>query len=203
PVTYEQGEKVVKFANKEQITFILLGNGCNLIIKDGDIRGIVMYFDAISLIRESGNEIIAKSCALIKEVDRTAPASKLKGLEFACGIPGSVGGALFMNAGAYGGEIKDVLVSATVVDKHGDIKILSAEELDLSYRTSNIPDKGYIVLEATFSLLPGKQEKIKAIMDDLTYRRESKQPLEYPTCGSVFKRPPGYFAGKLIQDSHL
>src|SRR5699024_11354031 len=89
------------------------------------------------------------------------------------------------------------------VDKHGDIKILSAEELDLSYRTSNIPDKGYIVLEATFSLLPGKQEKIKAIMDDLTYRRESKQPLEYPTCSSVFKRPPGYFAGILIQDSHL
>lgn len=203
PVTYEQVEKVVKFANKEQIPFMLLGNGSNLIIKDGGIRGIVMYLGALSLIRVSGNEIIAQSGALIKEVSRTALANKLKGLEFACGIPGSVGGALFMNAGAYGGEIKDVLVSTTVVDKHGDIKILSAEELDLSYRTSNIPDKGYIVLEATFSLLPGKQEKIKAIMDDLTYRRESKQPLEYPTCGSVFKRPPGYFAGKLIQDSHL
>src|SRR5699024_12095876 len=110
--------------------------------------------------------------------------------------------ALFMNAGAYGGEIKDVLVSATVVDKHGDIKILSAEELDLSYRTSNIPDKGYIVLEATFSLLTGKQEKIKAIIEDLTYRRESKQPLEYPTCGSVCKRPPVYLDGQLIQESH-
>src|SRR5699024_721006 len=133
------------------------------------------------------NEIIAQSVALFDEVSRTALANTIKVLEIDCGIPGSVGVALLMIAGASGGEIKDVLVSATVVDNHDDIKILSAEELDLSYRTSNIPDKGYIVLEATFSLLPGKQEKIKAIMDDLTYRRESKQPLEYPTCGSVFK----------------
>src|SRR5699024_12071025 len=117
--------------------------------------------------------IIAQSGALIKEVSRTALANKLKGLEFACGIPVSVGGALFMNAGAYGGEIKDVLVSATVVDKNGDIKIISAEELNISYRTSNIPDKGYNVLEVTFSLLPIKQEKIKAILDDLTNRRRT------------------------------
>src|SRR5699024_10281716 len=169
PVTYEQVEKVVKFANKVQIPFMLLGNGFNLIIKDGGIRCIVMYLGALSLIRVSGDEIIEQSGALIKVVSRTALADKLKGLEVASGIPRSVGGDLIMNAGAYGGEIKDVLVWATVVDKHGDIKILSAEELDLSYRTSNIPDKGYIVLEATFSLLPGKQEKIKAIMDDLTY----------------------------------
>src|SRR5699024_8818297 len=126
----------------------------------------------------------------IKEVSRTALANKLKGLEFACGIPGSVGGALFMNAGAYGGEIKDVLVSATVVDKHGDIKILSAEELDLSYRTSNIHDKDYIVVDGTFMLLHGKHERIKAIIDDLTICSESMQPLEYQTCDSVFKRPP-------------
>src|SRR5699024_8271754 len=124
-------------------------------------------------------------------------------LEFACGIPGSVGGALFMNAGAYGGEIKDVLVRTTIVDKAGNLLTLQAEELDLAYRTSNIPDEGYIVLEAEFALTPGKSEHIKDIMDDLTYKRESKQPLEYPTCGSVFKRPPGYFAGKLIQDSNL
>src|SRR5699024_169526 len=152
-------------------------------------RGIVMYLGALSLIRVSGNEIIAQSGALIKEVSRTALANKLKGLEFACGIPGSVGGALFMNSAAYGGEIKDVLVSATVVYTHGDIEVLSAQDLDLSCRPSAIPDKGYIVLEATFSLVPAKLEKIKAIREDLTYRRESKQPLEYPGCGSVFRRP--------------
>lgn len=203
PVTYEQVAEVVRFANKERISFTLLGNGSNLIIKDGGIRGIVMYLGDLSLIRISGNKVTAQSGALIKEVSRAALAKELKGLEFACGIPGSVGGALFMNAGAYGGEIKDVLVSTTVVDRYGNIKILSAEALDLSYRTSNIPDNDYIVLEATFSLLPEDYEEIKAVMDDLTNRRESKQPLEYPTCGSVFKRPPGYFAGKLIQESEL
>src|SRR5690606_15673375 len=122
---------------------------------------------------------------------------------FACGIPGSVGGALYMNAGAYGGEVKDCLESAIVIDRNGDLLSLNADELDLEYRRSNIPDKGYIVLEGTFALEEGNYEEIKAIMDDLTFKRESKQPLEYPSCGSVFKRPPGYFAGKLIQDSGL
>jgi UDP-N-acetylmuramate dehydrogenase len=108
-----------------------------------------------------------------------------------------------MNAGAYGGETKDVLESTIVVDREGELLTLSADELDLEYRSSNIPDNGYIVLEATFTLRAGKHEDIKAVMDDLTFKRESKQPLEYPSCGSVFKRPPGYFAGKLIQDSNL
>src|SRR5690625_5380495 len=141
PITYEQVQKVVKLATEENIPFMLLGNGSNLIIKDGGIRGIVMYLGKLDKIKVDETKIIAQSGALIADVSKQALASCLKGLEFACGIPGSVGGALFMNAGAYGGEIKDVLVSATVVDKHGDIKILSAEELDLSYRTSNIPDK--------------------------------------------------------------
>lgn len=108
-----------------------------------------------------------------------------------------------MNAGAYGGEIKDCLESALVVDADGELLSLGVADLDLSYRTSNIPDNNYIVLEATFALKQGNYKEIKAIMDDLTFRRESKQPLEYPSCGSVFKRPPGYFAGKLIQDSGL
>uniref|UniRef100_UPI00301B45C3 UDP-N-acetylmuramate dehydrogenase n=1 Tax=Oceanobacillus massiliensis TaxID=1465765 RepID=UPI00301B45C3 len=137
------------------------------------------------------------------DVSREALCQGLTGLEFACGIPGSVGGALFMNAGAYGGEIKDVLTSAVVANREGEILTLTAEQLDLDYRTSNIPDNGYIVLEATFTLRQGEHEAIKEIMDDLTNRRETKQPLEYPSCGSVFKRPPGYFAGKLIQDSDL
>jgi len=203
PVTYEQVREVVQFSNVENIPFMLLGNGSNLIIKDGGIRGIVMYLGKLNRIAVDGTKVIAESGALIAEVSRKALGSHLTGLEFACGIPGSVGGALFMNAGAYGGEIKDVLLRATVVDRDGNIKVIEAKDLDLSYRTSNIPQNGYIVLDAEFGLEEGEYESIKAVMDDLAYKRESKQPLEYPTCGSVFKRPPGYFAGKLIQDSGL
>lgn len=203
PVSDTQVQEVVKLANNEGVRFTLLGNGSNLIIKDGGIRGIVMYLGKLSNVRVKDARLIAQSGALIADVSKKALDERLSGLEFACGIPGSVGGALFMNAGAYGGEIKDVLQSAKVVDREGNLLQLKAEELEMSYRTSNIPEKGYIVLEAEFGLLPGEFLKIKAIMDDLTFKRQSKQPLEYPTCGSVFKRPPGYFAGKLIQDSGL
>ncbi|MBO1002353.1 UDP-N-acetylmuramate dehydrogenase [Pseudogracilibacillus auburnensis] len=203
PVTYEQVQHVVKLANQEKVPFTLLGNGSNLIIKDGGIRGIVMYLGKLAAITVEGTKIIAGSGALIANVSKQALTNHLTGLEFACGIPGSVGGALFMNAGAYGGEIKDVLLRAKIVDRDGELKVMEAKDLDLSYRTSNIPTNGYIVLEAEFGLEVGDFKQIKAVMDDLTYKRESKQPLEYPTCGSVFKRPPGYFAGKLIQDSGL
>ena len=203
PITYDQVQEVVKLATEENIPFMLLGNGSNLIIKDGGIRGIVMYLGKLDKIKVDETKIIAQSGALIADVSKQALDSHLTGLEFACGIPGSVGGALFMNAGAYGGEIKDVLIQATVIDREGNLRTIQAEDLDLSYRTSNIPNNGYIVLEAEFGLEEGVYEEIKAIMDDLTFKRESKQPLEYPTCGSVFKRPPGYFAGKLIQDSGL
>lgn len=203
PTTPSEVQRVVQFANKENIPLTLLGNGSNLIIKDGGIRGIVMYLGEFDNVTVDGTIIRAESGALIADVSKFALNKSLTGLEFACGIPGSVGGALFMNAGAYGGEIKDVLVSATVVDQKGDIMELKASDLDLAYRKSNIPDNGYIVLEATFQLKEGNYEEIKAVMEDLTEKRESKQPLEYPSCGSVFKRPPGYFAGKLIQDSGL
>ncbi|HEX6593185.1 MAG TPA: UDP-N-acetylmuramate dehydrogenase [Bacillota bacterium] len=203
PETYSQVQEIITLANKEKIPLTLLANGSNLIVKDGGIRGIVMNLRNLSAIETKGTKIIAQSGARIIDVSQEALRQELTGLEFACGIPGSVGGALYMNAGAYGGEIKDVLEEAIVVDRDGDLLTLSAEELDLSYRTSNIPERGYIVLEGTFSLREGSYEDIKAIMDDLTFKRESKQPLEYPSCGSVFKRPPGYYAGKLIQDSGL
>lgn len=203
PETYEQVQQIVKLANKEKIPFTLLGNGSNLIVKDGGIRGIILNLKKLDEIETNGTVMVAGSGARIIDVSREALAKTLTGLEFSCGIPGSVGGALYMNAGAYGGEIKDVLESTVVVNRSGDLLTLSADELDLEYRSSNIPDNGYIVLEATFSLKEGNYEEIKAIMDDLTFKRESKQPLEYPSCGSVFKRPPGYFAGKLIQDSNL
>lgn len=203
PETYEQVQLIVKLANQKNIPFTLLGNGSNLIIKDGGIRGIVMYLGELNKIEVKGTQLTAQSGALIAKVSQTALTHCLTGLEFACGIPGSVGGALYMNAGAYGGEIKDVLMYTTVVDRQGELHTLEANQLDLDYRTSNIPNNGYIVLDATFSLQEGYYDEIKAVMDDLTWKRESKQPLEYPTCGSVFKRPPGYFAGKLIQDSGL
>lgn len=203
PITYEQIAQIVKLATKLKVPFTLLGNGSNLIIRDGGIRGIVMYLGKLSKITVNETKIIAQSGALIADVSKRALGAHLKGLEFACGIPGSVGGALFMNAGAYGGEIKDVLEEAVIVTREGELITLRADELALDYRTSNIPKNGYIVLEAVFALEHGNYDDIKAIMDDLTYKRESKQPLEYPTCGSVFKRPPGHYAGKLIQDSGL
>ena len=203
PTTADEVRQVVAFAKEKDIPFMLLGNGSNLIIKDGGIRGIVMYLGKMTKMTVEDTVLRAEAGALIVAASRLALEHSLTGLEFACGIPGSVGGALFMNAGAYGGEIKDVLVSATIVDETGNIREILAEDLDLMYRTSNISRNGYIVLEAKFQLELGDYDAIKAVMDDLTYKRESKQPLEYPSCGSVFKRPPGYFAGKLIQDSNL
>ncbi len=200
---YEEVEKVVRFANQHEVPFTLIGNGSNMIIKDGGIRGIVLSLKELDEITVDGTRLVAQSGARIIDASQEALKHSLTGLEFACGIPGTVGGALFMNAGAYGGEVKDVLTEAVVVDRDGNLLTLSADELDLSYRTSNIPDKGYIVMEARFDLKEGDAKEIKAVMDDLTFKRESKQPLEYPSCGSVFKRPPGYFAGKLIQDSDL
>ncbi|KAA0563060.1 UDP-N-acetylmuramate dehydrogenase [Bacillus sp. CH30_1T] len=203
PTTYEEVQNIVKLSNEVDVPFTLLGNGSNLIVKDGGIRGIVLHLKNFKDIKTTDQLIVAHSGAAIIDVSRRALAEKLSGLEFACGIPGTVGGALFMNAGAYGGEVKDVLDYCHVVDCEGNLVKRTAAELELDYRHSNISEKGDIVLEATFSLKPGDYEEIKAVMDDLTDKRESKQPLEYPSCGSVFKRPPGYFAGKLIQDSEL
>ncbi|MFQ3544821.1 UDP-N-acetylmuramate dehydrogenase [Halobacillus rhizosphaerae] len=203
PTTFEEVQNVVKFSNEANVPFTLLGNGSNLIIKDGGIRGMVINLKHLNDISVDGGTLVAQSGARIIDASRHALKERLSGLEFACGIPGTVGGALYMNAGAYGGEIKDVLDYAYVVDKQGNLVKRLASELNLDYRTSNIPDSGDIVLEATFHLSPGEYEDIKSMMDDLTNKRESKQPLEFPSCGSVFKRPPGYFAGKLIQDSDL
>ncbi|AJH79415.1 MULTISPECIES: UDP-N-acetylmuramate dehydrogenase [Heyndrickxia] len=203
PETYEEVQKTVRFASLNGVPYTILGNGSNLIIKDGGIRGIVLILTKLAKISHTGNDITAQCGAAIIDVSRYALKQNLTGLEFACGIPGSVGGALYMNAGAYGGEIKDVLKSALVLTKTGKMKRLEKSDLSFQYRKSSIAENGEIALEGTFSLKPGDAQEIKAKMDELTYLRESKQPLEYPSCGSVFKRPPGYFAGKLIQDSGL
>ncbi|EUJ24964.1 UDP-N-acetylenolpyruvoylglucosamine reductase [Listeria grandensis FSL F6-0971] len=203
PTSHDLAAKTITFANTNQIPLTVLGNGSNLIIKDGGIRGIVMYLDALNVIKREGAKIIAGCGAKIIDVSRFALDASLSGLEFACGIPGSVGGALYMNAGAYGGEISDVLTEATVLTSTGELKHLQKDQLEARYRRSSIADKHYIVLEAVFELALGDKQVIRLKMDELTEARESKQPLEYPSCGSVFKRPPGHFAGKLIQEAGL
>ncbi|RHW34913.1 UDP-N-acetylmuramate dehydrogenase [Lysinibacillus yapensis] len=203
PETEEEAAAVIKYAHDHHVPMLMLGNGSNMVVRDGGVRGIVISFAKLDEIRREGDKIYAQSGALIKDVSRCAQASSLTGFEFACGIPGSVGGAMAMNAGAYGGEIKDIIIDCTVLTKEGERIVLSKEELELGYRKSIIAQKGYLVLSSNFQLAKGNQQDIDEKVADLTYQRESKQPLEYPSAGSVFKRPPGYFAGKLIQDSGL
>lgn len=203
PETEQQAVAVIRYAHQNRIPLLMLGNGSNMVVRDGGVRGIVIHFALLNEIRIEGTTVFAQSGALLKEVSKQSAEDSLTGFEFACGIPGSIGGAMAMNAGAYGGEIKDIVTSCTVVTVEGEVLVLSNEQLELSYRKSIIAKKGYFVLSATFELEKGEQQQIDAKVADLTYQRESKQPLEYPSAGSVFKRPPGYFAGKLIQDSEL
>lgn len=201
--TEEQAGAVVKYARKNNIPIFLLGNGSNMVIRDGGMRGIVLNLSKLNQIHIEGTTVYAQSGALIIDVSKAAAAESLTGLEFSCGIPGSVGGAMAMNAGAYGGEINDVIKSCKVLTHEGDVVVLSKEELELGYRKSVIQSKGFYVLSSVFELQKGNKEQIDATIADLTHKRTSKQPLEYPSAGSVFKRPPGMFAGKLIQDSGL
>ena len=203
PETEDEAAFVVQYAYENNIPLLLLGNGSNMVVRDGGVRGIVLRFERLNEITIDGNRVIAGSGADIIDVSRAVAKESLSGLEFACGIPGSIGGAMAMNAGAYGGEIQDVIVQCTVLTKSGEKLVLSKEDLELGYRKSIITKKGYYVLSAEFELQLGNQDEIDAKIADLTFQRESKQPLEYPSAGSVFKRPPGYFAGKLIQDSGL
>lgn len=195
---------IVLLCQKEKMPYYVLGNGSNLLVGDKGFRGVVIQiFKDMNQITVDGDVLTAQAGASLAMAANAALEHGLTGFEFAAGIPGTLGGATVMNAGAYGGELKDVLVSAKVLTKEGEIRILSNEELELGYRRSIIPEKGYIVLEASIGLSPGDKGEIKARMDELRERRISKQPLEYPSAGSTFKRPEGYFAGKLIQDAGL
>lgn len=203
-VNREQLPQILAVAKQDEVPVTIIGNGSNLLVKDGGIRGLVVEIGKnMEDIQLHGNCITAGAGALLSKIARAAADAGLSGLEFASGIPGSLGGAVVMNAGAYGGEMKQVLVSAKVLDKDGEEKTLSNEELDLSYRHSCIEEKGYIVVEATIRLNLKEKEQIFAEMEDIRKRRMEKQPLEFPSAGSTFKRPEGYFAGKLIQDSGL
>lgn len=196
--------RVIKICKEKEIPYFILGNGSNLLVGDGGYRGaVIQIYRNMSSVTVEGNENTAQAGALLSAVAAAAKNASLTGFEFAGGIPGTIGGAVVMNAGAYGGEMKDVLTEVTVMNAEGDIFTLPTEELELGYRTSIIKTAGYIVLEAKIRLKEGDPEVIRETMKDLTIRRTTKQPLEYPSAGSTFKRPEGYFAGKLIMDSGL
>lgn len=203
PRKVQQVVDTLQICKNNNIPYYIIGNGSNLIVKDGGIRGVVLKLSGLNDIHVNNTQITAGCGALLKEVSDEALENSLTGFEFACGIPGSVGGAVFMNAGAYDGEIKNVIVSAKVIDKLGNLLVLNKEDLNFGYRNSNIKQQGYIVVSATFELENGDKQAIKSRIDELTLKREEKQPLEYPSAGSTFKRPEGYFAGKLIQDAGL
>ena len=196
--------RIVKICKESAIPYFILGNGSNLLVGDGGYRGaVIQIYKNMSAVTVEGTEITVQAGALLSSVAAAAKNAALTGLEFAGGIPGTMGGAVVMNAGAYGGEMKDVLTEVTVMDEEGEIVTLPADKLELGYRTSIIKTAGYIVLEAKLQLKEGNPEVIRETMKDLTIRRTTKQPLEYPSAGSTFKRPEGYFAGKLIMDSGL
>lgn len=203
PKNVEEVQTLVAYANDHQLPLTVLGNASNLIVRDGGIEGLTLILTRMNNISVAGNRVTAQAGAAYIDTTIAARDHSLTGLEFAAGIPGSIGGAIFMNAGAYGGETKGVVESATVLLPDGTIKHLTNEELDFGYRHSSIQDNHGVVLDATFSLQPGNRDEIAAQMDELNARRAAKQPLELPSCGSVFKRPTGYFAGKLIHDAGL
>lgn len=204
PNSYEEAAEAIAICREEQMPYSIVGNGSNLLVSDAGYRGVVIQiFKEMSRVHREGTCIHAQAGASLAKIAATALEAGLAGFEFAAGIPGTLGGACVMNAGAYGGEMKDVLVNVTVLDEKGNIRTIENQDLELGYRTSVIARKGYTVLGAEIQLKEGNKEDIRALMNELKEKRTSKQPLEYPSAGSTFKRPEGYFAGKLIQDAGL
>lgn len=203
PETAEELKAVLAACKKADMPWYVVGNGSNLLVSDDGFSGVIISTGKFDRLDVDGETVTAGAGVLLSKVAAAAWKAGLTGFEFAAGIPGSVGGAAVMNAGAYGSEMKNVLKNVTVLTAEGDVKKIPAEELELGYRTSCIPKNGWLVLEAEYVLVKGEPDAIKAVMDDLAARRRDKQPLEYPSAGSTFKRPEGYFAGKLIEDAGL
>lgn len=204
PRTVDDVRQILEVCRTEGCPLHIVGNGSNLLIGDDGLRGVVMKLaEDFSDVCIEGTMVTAQSGILLSALSSKVIERSLGGFEFASGIPGTVGGALFMNAGAYGGEMKDVVRSATVLTREGDVKTLSNENLEFGYRSSVIQREGHIVLEVVMELEEKPYQEIKRVVDDLTLKRTTKQPLELPSAGSTFKRPEGYFAGKLIDDAGL
>lgn len=203
PKSIAEIQQLLAYAKENDLPLTFIGNASNLIVKDGGIRGLVIILTAMKKIEAHGNLVTADAGARLIDTTEVAYQAGLTGMEFAAGIPGSVGGAVFMNAGAYGGEVKDCLQSATVLTRTGELKTYTNAEMHFSYRHSLVQTNGDIVVKATFGLRPGNLVAIREQMDNLNAQRAAKQPLEYPSCGSVFKRPVGHFVGPMIQKAGL
>lgn len=203
PLNFDEVCKVVSFLKNEVIPYFVVGKGSNLLVSDKGIEGAVISLGLLDKISVNGNQITAQAGASLIGVCVNAMQNGLSGLEFAYGIPGAVGGALYMNAGAYGGEISQVVKSAEYITSDGEVKTINSEDMKLGYRTSIFKDSTKIIISVTFELEEGNQDEIKSKMDDFMERRRSKQPLEFPSAGSTFKRPIGNFAGALIEKNNL
>ena len=204
PESEEELIKAIALLKDKSAPFMLLGNGSNLLVSDKGYDGVVISLENLSEISlEDGTKIRAQAGALNSKIASFAKENSLAGFEFAAGIPGTIGGAMIMNAGAYGGEMKQITVSVRAITPSGEVKELPAETCDFGYRTSALKREGYVVLSALLQLNKGDVKEITDLMTELALKRKEKQPLEYPSAGSTFKRPEGYFAGKLIEDAGL
>ena len=204
PEHTDQIVRILRLCREAEVPHFILGNGSNLLVSDAGYRGLILQLDQnYQKCTRDGEHFTARSGLLLAKLAAMAKEASCSGLEFASGIPGTVGGAVTMNAGAYGGEIKNRLVSARILTEDLEVRDVSTADLDMGYRHTRIMDENWIVLEAVFRLLPGIEEEIGGRMAELREARQSKQPLEYPSAGSTFKRPEGYFAGKLIMDAGL
>ena len=200
----DQLAAVWKCLQKKQVPVLVLGNGSNLLVSDEGFSGVVLEIcDKMNAIRVEGTKMVVQAGALMSKIAREAYDKGLAGFEFAAGIPGTIGGGVVMNAGAYGGELKHVITSVKMLSPTGELVTFSNEEMEFGYRTSIIKKQPYIVVEVTLQLQEGDKTQILALMEDLAFKRRDKQPLEYPSAGSTFKRPEGYFAGELIMKAGL
>jgi len=204
PVSIFQLSEILKLCKRENVPILVMGNGTNLIVSDKGIRGaVIKIYDNLNGCSVENDTIRAYGGILLSKLSNVALENNLTGLEFASGIPGTLGGAVAMNAGAYGGEMRNVVFETEYMDKDGELKVLRNEEHEFGYRTSFIQKQSGIVIRSVLKLRKGNKDEIKALMRDLTKRRQEKQPLDMPSAGSVFKRPEGHFAGKLIEDCGL
>ena len=194
----------IRICKETQTPYAVIGNGSNLLVSDTGYRGVIIQIGRnLNQVSVNGEEIRAQAGAMLSVIAKTALSESLTGFEFASGIPGTLGGAAVMNAGAYGGEMKDVLTEVTVLTREGEIRTIPAEKLEMGYRTSLAAKNGWIILEAVLKFQKGDAEAIRGRMEELKMQRVTKQPLDLPSAGSTFKRPEGYFAGKLIMDAGL
>lgn len=200
----EQLRKILSYLRKTDGDFFILGNGTNLLVSDKGYDGVIIQIGStMSEIRIEGERIIVQAGALLSQTAKAALEAGLTGMEFASGIPGSIGGGIVMNAGAYDGEMKQIVESVTVLNEDGELMVLDCDTMEFGYRTSVIKDRPFVVVEAVLGLSFGDKEEIRSRMEEFARRRRAKQPLEFASAGSTFKRPEGYFAGKLIMDSGL